>query len=94
MWAKWGHTSKIGAGAVIEVMIGLVINFQLVNSRKNSGEYKKRLQSHQESGLCTSNYEGSSDGMEVRGALTIGHWSMACAIPPSTWMGTPKPLLP
>ncbi|GFN82610.1 hypothetical protein PoB_000911600 [Plakobranchus ocellatus] len=30
-WAKRGHTSKIGAGAVIEIMTGLVIAFHIMS---------------------------------------------------------------
>ncbi|GFO09344.1 hypothetical protein PoB_003584900 [Plakobranchus ocellatus] len=80
-WGKRGYTSKTGAGAVIEVRTGLVIDYHIcslhcqlcsVNKGKmTDGEFDQWLQQHKDSGACTQNYSGTSGGMEVRCAKVL-----------------------
>ncbi|GFN95547.1 hypothetical protein PoB_002205300 [Plakobranchus ocellatus] len=99
-WAKRGHTSKIGAGAVIEIMTGLVIDFHVMSlycqlcasvgerlRRQNPAAYAEWLQVHKTTGKCTKNYEGSSGGMEVAGALKMWGRSLDYSVRYTTFVG-------
>ncbi|GFN85550.1 hypothetical protein PoB_001205600 [Plakobranchus ocellatus] len=99
-WAKRGHTLKIGAGAIIEVMTSLVIDVHVMSTycqlcasvgerlrRDNDREYEEWLQGHQESSLCTRKYKGSAGGMEVRGALTMWRRSLEHVMRYATFIG-------
>ncbi|GFO44193.1 hypothetical protein PoB_007069800 [Plakobranchus ocellatus] len=99
-WAKRGHTSKIGAGAVIEIMTGLVIDFHVMSlycqlcasvgerlRQQNPAAYAEWLQVHKTTGKCTKNYEGSSGGMEVAGALKMWGRSLDYGVRYTTFVG-------
>lgn len=82
-WHKRGHTSNYGIGIVIDVLTGLVIDFQVMSKYcgtcvmkssamgKDSIEYAGWLQNHKESGMCEANYSGSSNSMEAAAAVEM-----------------------
>ncbi|RUS69872.1 hypothetical protein EGW08_022368 [Elysia chlorotica] len=83
-WAKRGFTSKLGAGAVIDTMTGLVLDFHVMSSHcqlcitvgdplniKDASAYKEWLDLHKGSGLCTRNHDGTAGYMEICGAVTM-----------------------
>ncbi|GFN89755.1 hypothetical protein PoB_001626100 [Plakobranchus ocellatus] len=99
-WAKRGHTSKIRAGAVIEIMTGFVTDFHAMSlycqlcasvgehlRQQNKTSYEEWRESHRTSSRCTCNYQGSSGGMEVCGALTIWNRSMDRGMRYTTFVG-------
>ena len=75
-WHKRGRTSHHGVGVAIEILTGLVIDFEVLTNTctectKNvdgSLEWKRK---HEASGRCERNYDGYSGGMEVIGAVRI-----------------------
>lgn len=76
-WHKRGHMSHYGVGIVIDVLTGLVIDFEVLSTycatcsnkvktlNKDSEAYKEWMQNHKESGECEANYSGSAGSMEV-----------------------------
>ncbi|GFS11484.1 hypothetical protein ElyMa_003087600 [Elysia marginata] len=83
-WAKRGFTSKIGAGAVIEIMTGLVVDFHVMSSycqlctvvgdpfsKSDPKAYEEWLQHHQSTTLCSRNHDGTAGYMEICGAVTM-----------------------
>ncbi|RUS88033.1 hypothetical protein EGW08_004199 [Elysia chlorotica] len=81
-WAKRGFTSKLGAGAVIDTITGLVLDFHVMSSHcqlcitvedpiniKDANAYKEWLDSHR--GSCTRNHDGTAGYMEICGAVTM-----------------------
>lgn len=79
-WMKRGHTSKYGLGLVIDILTGLVLDFEIMSKycsicekteRKMdvaSDEYKQWYQSHKDAGVCEKNFDGSSNAMEMKAA--------------------------
>lgn len=78
-WQKRGFTSKYGIGCCIEILTGLVIDFEVMSNFSNICEVTvaKRKISNAEhfqtwynnhKGVCNQNYVGSSPGMEVDAA--------------------------
>lgn len=77
-WQKRGFTSKYGIGCVIEVITGLVIDFEVISKfcricqqkasklNEDSEEYEEWLLDHWVN--CQANFDGSSPAMEVAGA--------------------------
>lgn len=77
-WQKRGFTSKYGVGSVIELITGLVIDYEVVSKYcrvcekkktevdEQSDEYENWYIDHQPS--CQANFEGSSPAMEVEAA--------------------------
>lgn len=75
-WQKRGFTSKYGIGCCIEILTGLVIDFEVLSKFCNQCEVQKRktkpeefqkwYTSHKSS--CNQNYVGTSPGMEVEAA--------------------------
>lgn len=84
-WHKRGHTSLYGVGLAIDMLTGLVVDFQVLSKYchmcataaaelgADSPEYGIWFEGHKKSDECNINYEGSSGGMEVRAAEII--WS-------------------
>jgi hypothetical protein len=79
-WQKRGHTSLYAIGCVIDIITGLVIDFEVISKYchdcvktaadlgKNSPEYACWFETHRDSGRCEKNFEGSSGSMEVYAA--------------------------
>ncbi|GFU86721.1 uncharacterized protein TNCV_4966661 [Trichonephila clavipes] len=77
-WQKRGHSSLYGIGIVIDILTGLVIDYEILSKYcpecttakrdlgENSAEYSMWYKSHQEE--CSKNYVGSSNAMEVKAA--------------------------
>ncbi|GFR62819.1 hypothetical protein ElyMa_000139900 [Elysia marginata] len=99
-WAKRGHTSKIGAGAAIEIMTGLVIDFHVMSSHcqlcvtvgeslrnANKDKYDEWLQGHQASGRCTKNHDGTAGYMEICGAMAMWGRSLNHGMRYTTFVG-------
>ncbi|GFN97405.1 tigger transposable element-derived protein 2 [Plakobranchus ocellatus] len=55
--------------------------------QQNKTAYEEWLESHRTSGRCTRNYEGSSGGMEMGGALTMWRRSMDHGMRYTTFVG-------
>lgn len=76
-WHKRGHVSLYGLGCVIDVLIGLIIDYEILSKYchlcsmvandlgDDSPEYSIWYESHKESSDYSKNYEGSSGAMEV-----------------------------
>ena len=74
-WHTRGHSSSQGLGAVVDILTGLVIDYEVLsnncatcNSLENSPNKEKLINKHKESGFCEINFEGSSGAMEARAA--------------------------
>ncbi|GFX85642.1 uncharacterized protein TNCV_2470441 [Trichonephila clavipes] len=77
-WQKRGHSSLYGIGIVINILTGLIIDYEILSKYcpecttakrdlgENSAEYSIWYKSHQEE--CSENYVGSSNAMEVKAA--------------------------
>ncbi|GFW47110.1 uncharacterized protein TNCV_55631 [Trichonephila clavipes] len=77
-WQKRRHSSLYGIGIVIDILTGLIINYEILSKYcpecttakrdlgENSAEYSIWYKSHQEK--CRENYVGSSNAMEVKAA--------------------------
>lgn len=77
-WQKRGFTSKYGIGCVIELITGLVIDFEVISKYcrvcekkkselgEDSEEYEEWLLDHWLT--CQANFDGSSPAMEAEGA--------------------------
>ncbi|GFT93460.1 uncharacterized protein TNCV_2387371 [Trichonephila clavipes] len=77
-WQKRGHSSLYGIGIVIDILTGLIIDYEILSKYcpectttkrdlgENSAEYSIWYKSHQEE--CSENYVGSSNAMEVKAA--------------------------
>ncbi|GFV42294.1 uncharacterized protein TNCV_3165251 [Trichonephila clavipes] len=75
-WQKRGHSSLYGIGIVIDILTGLIIDYEILSKYcpecttakrdlgENSAEYSIWYKSHQEE--CSENYVGSSNAMEVK----------------------------
>ncbi|XP_069672172.1 uncharacterized protein [Periplaneta americana] len=73
---KRGHISNHGIGIVIDVMTGIVLDYEILSKfcgmcvsaidslGANSQEYRKWYEDHLEKGHCQKNYNGSSNAME------------------------------
>ncbi|GBM60324.1 hypothetical protein AVEN_108111-1 [Araneus ventricosus] len=80
-WGKRGHTSLHGIGIVIDILTGLVIDFEVlskychdcVNSEgmlcKNTPEFRIWHDSHKND--CQKNFNGSSNSMEMNAAAIL-----------------------
>lgn len=85
-WQKRGHTSLYGIGIVIEMMTGLVIDFEILSKYchecatcaktlgVNSPEYKIWSEGHVVN--CEKNFSGSSNSMEMSAALILWQRSL------------------
>ena len=81
-WQKRGHTSLYGFAAVIDVLTGLVLDYEILSKYchvcaikkaelgESSVEFEAWKETHDN---CAVNYEGSSNSMEVEVACRI--WS-------------------
>lgn len=79
-WQKRGHTSLYSVGCVIDILTGLVIDFEVLSKYchdciktasdlgGNTPEYSVWYEAHSKSGDCEKNYEGSSGSMEMHAA--------------------------
>ncbi|XP_034241620.1 uncharacterized protein LOC117645485 [Thrips palmi] len=81
-WPKRGHTSLVGFGAVVDILTGLVVDFELVSKfchmcsiradefgdTETFQAWKKR---HEDLGECNINFEGSSNSMEKEVGLKL-----------------------
>ncbi|GFT09557.1 uncharacterized protein TNCV_797601 [Trichonephila clavipes] len=77
-WQKRGHSSLYGIGIVIDILTGLIIDYEILSKYcpecttakrdlgENSAEYSIWYKSHQKE--CSKNYVGSSNAMEVKAA--------------------------
>lgn len=80
-WQKRGFTSKYGIGCIIELITGLVIDYEIlckycrVCAKKNieldveSDEFQEWMIGHQSS--CQANFDGSSPAMEAEAAVRM-----------------------
>ena len=87
-WAKRGHTSLFGLVYVISVDTGEVLDYEVlskfckvysnlkVKRKTDPEEFAAEMANHLDSGLCDINYEGSSNAMEMEGAITLWHRSL------------------
>ena len=81
-WHKRGHTSNYGFGAVIDVLTGLVVDYEVLSKYygactwngtvlgKESAAFLESKENHTD---CCVNYTGSSNAMEVEMAKRL--WS-------------------
>ena len=88
-WHKRGHTSLYGIGIVIDILTGIVIDFEILSKYcgvctqksksldKKSKEYKEWLTKHKADGECDYNFTGSSNAMEVAAAEILWKRSVA-----------------
>ena len=80
-WMKRGHTSKIGMGVIIEVCTGFIVDFEVLSKGCALCSHKENLLDEQKitedefmvwkilhDENCAKNYEGTSGGMEAKGA--------------------------
>lgn len=85
-WLTRGHKSLVGIGCVIDMLTGLVLDVHVLNMhctvcartgewiRKETPQnFEKWLADHKASGLCATNYQGTSGMMEVKAAEVL--WS-------------------
>lgn len=75
-WPKRGHTSLIGFGAVVDILTGLVVDFELVSKYchmccvradeygEGTATFLAWKKKHEELGECNINFDGSSNAME------------------------------
>lgn len=83
-WQKRGHTSNLCVGAVIDVEVGLVLDYETMckfceactkkeNAKKqgkvSNEEFDRWMAGHKDK--CMKNYEGSSGGMEAAIAVKL-----------------------
>ena len=88
-WHTRGHTSLLGAGAVIDMHTGLIVDYATISKicvqcklhhaalRKKKiteEEYERWSITHKE--VCDINYEGTSGGMEAAAAVTMWNRSL------------------
>lgn len=88
-WHKRGHTSAYGIGIVIDLLTGLVIDYEVVSKYcamctisatelgDQSPEYHVWYEGHKSSGECDINYEGSSVAMEMFAAHVLWNRSIS-----------------
>ncbi|GFY20549.1 uncharacterized protein TNCV_211811 [Trichonephila clavipes] len=81
-WQKRGHWSLYGIGIVIDILTGLIIDYEILSKYcpecttakkelgENSADYSIWYKSHQEE--CSENYVGSSNAMEVKAQKFYG----------------------
>lgn len=81
-WHKRGFTSNYGVGIVIEVMTGLVLDYEVLSKycqgcaiadSKNMTNAERQEWWQQHEATCQKNYQGSSKAMEKEAALRM--WS-------------------
>ncbi|CAL1280744.1 unnamed protein product [Larinioides sclopetarius] len=77
-WYKRGYTSQYGIGIVVDILTGLVIDFEILSKYcpecttakrdlgRMSSEFDIWYKAHKPD--CSENYEGSSNAMEVKAA--------------------------
>lgn len=82
-WQKRGHASLYGVGLVIDLLTGLVVDFEILSKYcqicctaaaeldSDSPEYGIWSESHVGSSECNKNFEGASGSMEVEAAQRI-----------------------
>ena len=87
-WAKRGHTSLFCIVYVISFDTGEVIDYEVLSkfcktcqyydSKKEEGfaSYEKGMAAHKEARKRSINYEGSSNAMEIEGALMMWNRSL------------------
>ncbi|GFX84806.1 uncharacterized protein TNCV_125741 [Trichonephila clavipes] len=75
-WQKRGHSSMYGIGIVIDILTGLIVDYEILSKYcsecttakrdlgENSAEYSIWCKSHQEE--CSENYVGSSNATEIK----------------------------
>lgn len=78
-WQKRGHSSLYGIGFVIDILTGLVVDFELLSKYcgmcvskrtllKDETIFNKWLEEHKKNGECDCNFEGSANAMEAKAA--------------------------
>lgn len=84
-WHKRGFTSKYGIGCVVEVITGLVIDFEVISKYcrgcqtkmsqlgEDSDKYEEWVLKHWLT--CQANFEGPSPAMEVEATESLCKWS-------------------
>lgn len=81
-WHKRGHTSHTGIGVAVDILTGLVVDFEvmpnfcLICEREKAKEDSRSLRSLQQfmathDAVCDRNHNGSSNAMEVAAAEII-----------------------
>ncbi len=80
-WAKRGHTSMFGVVFAISIDSGEVLDYEVLSkfckvcsnfeTKKGDEDYFRKFNEHKNSGQCKINYEGSSNAMEVTGAIRL-----------------------
>ncbi|KAL8589053.1 hypothetical protein ACOMHN_055066 [Nucella lapillus] len=78
-WHKRGFTSNYGVGIVIDVMTGLVLDYEVLSkychactlSEKTMTEIERAEWRGEHDPVCEKNYTGSSKGMEKEAALRM-----------------------
>ncbi|GBN75355.1 hypothetical protein AVEN_31746-1 [Araneus ventricosus] len=80
-WQKRGYTSNLGVGCVIDILTGIVIDFEILSKychecviserdlKKNSVEFKIWFAGHKNE--CEKNFHGSSGSMEMHAAAVM-----------------------
>lgn len=88
-WHKRGHTSLYGIGCVIDVLTGLVVDYEVMSKYchscvraaadldADSPDFHFWQKGHKESGDCCENFTGSSGAMEVTSAEIMWQRSVA-----------------
>ena len=77
-WHKRGHSSLYGLGLVIDILTGLVVDYELLSRYCPVCSMKKKIMSleafnswyeeHARSGRCEKNFDGSANAMEAAAA--------------------------
>lgn len=82
-WHRRGHSSLYGIGIAIDMLTGLVVDFQFLSKYchmwatsaakldADSPEYRIWYEGHKKSRECNINFEGSSGSMEVHAVEMI-----------------------
>ncbi|XP_076454221.1 uncharacterized protein LOC143289180 [Babylonia areolata] len=79
-WHKRGFTSNYGVGIIIDVMTGLVLDFEVLskhcqacalNSKREMTDVEREMWRREHAPNCEKNYEGSSKGMEKEAAVRM-----------------------
>jgi hypothetical protein len=88
-WHKRGFTSLFGFGCVIDVLTGLVVDYEVLSKYchmcmiterdlgSDSPEFDIWYQSHKNSNNCNKNYDGSSGSMELAIAVILWQRSVS-----------------
>ncbi|GFS70072.1 uncharacterized protein TNCV_748401 [Trichonephila clavipes] len=80
-WLTRGHTSNMGVGCVIDLLIGFVIDYEVMSKRceecekakfaleEDSAEFRIWFEGHQN--VCSATHVGSSGALEVNAAVKL-----------------------